>query len=189
MIFQLVQKNLSVLGITKTQSVRVFRIKVLIGGFLLGIHIIIHLKFFFGEANSFSEYSESTFLSSVSVVAMWCYANLIHEREKILEFIEEIEKLLLLFDESKFTVICGIRMFFSHDLFLVALNDEYPSAVTGIFKAAKLADQCGEIMYLAIAQATPLCLILPRFLYCLYRYYVEGLGRDSFEGVDRTAWY
>lgn len=74
-----------------------------------------------------------------------------------------------------------------HNLFS-ALNDEYPSAVTEIFKAVKLGEDCGEIIYLAIAQATTLCVLLPKFTYCLYCYYVEDLGRDSFELADRTAW-
>lgn len=105
MLFQLVQENFSTLGISKTQSAYSFRIKVVIGYLLLGTDFIIHLKFLFDEANSFKEYSECIFTTSITVMGLWSYAILIHKREKLLEFIDKCENMLNLFKESKFIII------------------------------------------------------------------------------------
>lgn len=112
MIFQLVQKNLSILGISKAQSVRLFRIKVSIGCLLLGTNFIIHFKFLLDEANSFREYSESTYMLNVTVMVLWCYANLIRQRVELLEFIDKTEKLLILCRESKFVILFVVHIQF-----------------------------------------------------------------------------
>lgn len=103
MIFQLVQKYLSVLGISKAQSKRSVHVKVLIGCLLLGTNIILHLKFLFDEANSFKEYTESIFMSTVTVMSFWCYISMFYKREELFKFIDEGEKLLILFRESKYS--------------------------------------------------------------------------------------
>lgn len=111
MLFRSVQKNLSILGIARAESARSFRTKVLIGCLLLGTNIIMHLKYLFGEAHSILEYSESIFTSSITVMGLWCYASLLHKREKLLEFIDKCETLLKLFRESKFYTSNG-ELFF-----------------------------------------------------------------------------
>lgn len=105
MIFQLVQRNLSILGISKLDSDRSFRIKVLIGCFLQATHIAIRLIFLFHEANGFREYSESIFMISVTVVDFWAYANLVYKRKELFEFIDGSEKLVILFKESKLILL------------------------------------------------------------------------------------
>lgn len=102
MIFQLIQKNLSILGISRTRSVGSFRKKMLIGCLLLGIHISLRLKFLFGVANSFQQYAESIFMSSGVVVIFWCYACLICKREELFEFIDKCDELIIQFEECKF---------------------------------------------------------------------------------------
>lgn len=102
MIFQLVQKNLWFLGISKSQSVGSFYTRMLIGCLLLITHCSLRLKFLFGVANSFQQYAESIFMSSGMVVIFWCYASLIYKREELFEFIDKCDELLIEFKEGKF---------------------------------------------------------------------------------------
>lgn len=71
---------------------------------------------------------------------------------------------------------------------LQALNDEYPSAVTEMLKTAKLLEQSSTIIYLVVGQITPQLCITPRYIYSLYCYYVEDLGRNSFDLTFRMVW-
>lgn len=86
-----------------------------------------------------------------------------------------------------FNAICEIDIFFNLYFLFQALFDDYPTAVTEIFKAAELVEQCCKFIYLVVAEMTPL-VILPNIFYCMYCYYVEDLGRDSFELADGTVW-
>lgn len=110
MFFQLVVKNLSFLGISKTQSVRSHRIKILIGYLFLGISIVLHLKYLYSEANGFEEFTQSIFISSVTVITSWCFISLIYKSDELFEFIDEGESLFVVFRDSKYSesacVIC-----------------------------------------------------------------------------------
>lgn len=83
-------------------------------------------------------------------------------------------------------------MFISNTYFIwfdnQAAYEEYPEAVVEILKAAQEVEQYTKMIYLIVAEASPVCFLLPKFCYCMYCYYVKGLGADSFELCDRTAW-
>lgn len=116
MVFHLVQKNLSILGISETQSAISFHVKVLVGCLLLATHVSMRLKFLFGEANSFQQYAESIFMSSGMVVIFWCYASLIHKRNELFTFIDKCDELLIEFKKCKFRfipIVCN--PFFGND--------------------------------------------------------------------------
>lgn len=103
MIFQLVQENLSILGISKTQSKRSCRIKMLIGCLFLGVSIVLHFKFLYSEANDFKVITESIFVSSVTVISFWCFISLIHKSDELFDIIDWMENLIVLFKESKYS--------------------------------------------------------------------------------------
>lgn len=107
MIFQLVQKNLSILGISKIQPNRLFLV---IGGLLEIAHITVRLEFLLNEANTFQLYTHSAFMLSVGMANLWLFTSLIIKREDIFKFIDGTEKLLNLFEESKFRFILFDRL-------------------------------------------------------------------------------
>lgn len=105
MIFQLVQKNLSILGITKTQPNNSCRMREIIGCLLVIAHIIIRLKFLLNDANSFQLYTRAAFMSSVAIANLCCLASLIHKRKEIYKLIDGCENVIVLFKECKFRFI------------------------------------------------------------------------------------
>lgn len=114
MIFQLVQKNLSILGIKKTPLSRSSRIREIIGGLLLSTHIISRLKFLVTEANTLQLYTQSAFTSSVAIANLSILTSLIYKREEIYKFIDGAENLLILFKECKFCMLLReIGIFFN----------------------------------------------------------------------------
>lgn len=193
MIFELVRENLSILGINKAPLIGLFRVRMLIGGVLLGTHVSFRLTFLFNEANSFQQYAESIFMSSGMVVISWCYASLIYKREELFEFIDKCDGILIQCEECKLAsfsfCFCWFSLFRTCFCFhFQALIEEYPKAVAEILKVAYLVEQCSKIIYFMVAEATTVCCLLPKFFYCMYCYYIKDLGRGSFELADRTMW-
>lgn len=118
MVFYLVQKKLSILGISEMQSAISFHVKVLIGCLLLATHVSMRLKFLFGEADSLQQYAESIFMSSGMVVTVWCYVSLIHKRNELFTFIDKSDELLIQFKKCKFHFIPIVfNPFFGNDHF------------------------------------------------------------------------
>lgn len=105
MIFELVQKNLTIWGAGKEQSIRTFHGKLFIGCLLLGSNVIIHLKYLFGEENTPRGYIESIFMSSIAVMSFWCYSSMILKKEQLFKLINECEELLVPCKESKYSFV------------------------------------------------------------------------------------
>lgn len=103
-MFQLIQKKLRILGITKPKSIHSLHGNKLIGWFLLGTAVIMHLTFFFGEANNFREYAESIYWSSLTAVCFSCYTSMILKHEKFFKLIDGCDNLIVVANESEYQI-------------------------------------------------------------------------------------
>lgn len=101
MIFQVVQKNMEILGISRTQSIHVFHGKVFIGAVALSIAVISHFKFLFRGDLTFEEGMQSFFYTTVTVMCSLCYASIILQNEHVFELFDKFEATIQLFGESK----------------------------------------------------------------------------------------
>lgn len=91
-IFQSTKKYLAIVGIV-AQSRRPFNMRTLatLSGF--AIMIILICTFLFCEANSFKDYTESIYMSSVSIAIFSTFSFVIWKRENIFQFIDCWEKI------------------------------------------------------------------------------------------------
>lgn len=68
------------------------------------------------------------------------------------------------------------------------LNELVPDAWTELSKAMRMTKKWDEIIFFLIVKLTTVCGMSPKVLLSLYFYYVEDLGRDSFE-LPLSMWY
>lgn len=100
MIFQFVQKNEEILGISRTQPSYVFYVKALMSHLVLSNAVISHFKYLFRGDLAFEEYMQSFFMTAVTVICSLCYERMILQIEKVYELIDMLEATIHLFGES-----------------------------------------------------------------------------------------
>lgn len=101
MVFELVEKNLILLGISRKQSIFAFYAKVFIGNLLLSSSVILHIKFLYRDDVTIEEYTKSLFMTSITSMSFLCYANMIQKKEKFFELIDMFESAILIFGKSE----------------------------------------------------------------------------------------
>lgn len=94
-IFQTVQKNLAILGISSMQSNQAFyNRKYLLYLLLSGSLIIMNCVFLIYVAKSFKEYTDSIYITSVSIALFISLSFLIRRMRNLFEFIDNLEKIV-----------------------------------------------------------------------------------------------
>lgn len=101
MIFQLVKKNLSFVGVSKQQTICSFYGKLFISCLIFSTNAISRVKFLLNENISFEEYIQSFNLMSFSVTCTLLYMILILKMEKAFELIDMVEQLIILLNENQ----------------------------------------------------------------------------------------
>lgn len=101
MIFQLVQKNLIILGISRNQSIYAFYVKVFIGFLLLGSGVFYHFEFIFRNDLTFEEYAESLYMTTISVMSFLCYVIMILIKDNFFKHIDKLDSIIQQFNESE----------------------------------------------------------------------------------------
>lgn len=101
MIFRLVQENLSILGISKSQSTRSFYGKLFIGHLVLGTGVITHILFLLRDDISFEEYMESINVTAIAVACLLSYMILMFKMQELFAFIESCERVLDMLSRSQ----------------------------------------------------------------------------------------
>lgn len=98
-IFETVQNNLEILGISLTQSKQSFyNGKASLYLLLSGTLIIMNCVFLIDVAQSFKEYTDSSYITSVSVAVFFSLLFLISRMANLFELIDNFEKVV---DESE----------------------------------------------------------------------------------------
>lgn len=90
-IFPSTVNFLAVLGIT-AQS-RPFNVRILITLTILGTLVTLMCAFFFFESKSFKDYTESIYMSSVTIALFLTYSFVVWKKENIFQFIDCWEKI------------------------------------------------------------------------------------------------
>lgn len=110
MVFELVEKNLIVLGISRKLSTHAFYARVLIGCLLLSSSVIFHLKFLYRDDVTIEEYTKSMFMTSIISMSFLCYANMILKKEKFFELIDRFEAVIQIFRQSQSKFYFSIKL-------------------------------------------------------------------------------
>lgn len=111
-ILQTVQNNLEILGISSIQSKQAFcNGKVLLCLLLCGLLIVMNCVFLIDVAQSFKEYTDSIYITSVSVAVFSSLVFFIGKMSKLFEMIDSFEKIV---DESKYTPFMIMMNNFKH---------------------------------------------------------------------------
>lgn len=193
MIFQFVQKNLAIFGISRTQSIYAFYVKVFAGYLLLGSSIIVHFKFIFRDDITFEEYTLSLNATTIVVMSTLCYTVMIRDKDEFFKHIDNLESKIQQFNESKSKfhfLFQRLRpKYFDNDLdfiFKKGIKRDYPHMPGKINEALRLAEKCSEIIYLVMVKVTPICIEFPNVALSFYRYYIKDMGRDAFKMADET---
>lgn len=95
-LFQITQKNLAILGIDRNQSTQKhpFNGRILLGFFLFGLFIILTSTFFFHEASSFREYTETIYTLSGTIACTVAFTSTIFKMKMLFNFIAMSENIV-----------------------------------------------------------------------------------------------
>lgn len=107
-IFQTIQKNLEIFGISSVQPAQTYcNRKILLYLLSCGSLIIMNCIFLIHVAKSFKEYTDSIYITSVSVALFVSFSFLIRRIANLFEFIDSLEKII---NDSEYSnYICWIR--------------------------------------------------------------------------------
>lgn len=96
MLFELVQKNFAIMGITLTQSMQVnsFNGRIRFGFILLGMNIFHQYMYILNEAHGFQEYTESIYMASIGTVSFLCFSTVVFKMTRLFELIKKAEELI-----------------------------------------------------------------------------------------------
>lgn len=99
-IFQSIEDNLAILGISSYQSIQVqpFNTRNVTTLLVFGLSVISNCVFLFHVADSFMEYTKCVYVVSTLITSFICFAHLVLKMPKLFEFIKNFEQIV---EESK----------------------------------------------------------------------------------------
>lgn len=134
MIFQLIQRNMSILGICRNRPIYTFYGKLSIGYLLMSSALIFHLEFIFRNGLTIEEYAQSLYFLTVAVVSFLFLVILVLTNHKFFHHIDLLESIIQQFSESesKFYFFCKFETKFTlkYFIFLESCATRLPSHTT-----------------------------------------------------------
>lgn len=102
-IFQILRQKFAILGICPNESEQASdkRIKRLIGFLAFGISCISHCVFLFSMANTFEEYANSIYMTTITISLSAVYLIVVCKTKNLFHFIEGCEQTI---NKSKLTI-------------------------------------------------------------------------------------
>lgn len=97
MLFELIQKNFAIIGITLEQSMQThpFNGRILFGFLLLSMNIFHQYMFLFKEACGFREHIESIYMASIGTVSFVCFATVVFKMDLLFKLIKKTEEMII----------------------------------------------------------------------------------------------
>ena len=90
-LFQNSQKTMAILGINSNQQTG-FNTRLMITFSMLGLGLISSAIFFFFEANTFEEYSNSAYVTTSIAVCSACFTIFVFKTKTVMELIDDWEE-------------------------------------------------------------------------------------------------
>lgn len=93
-MFEFTQRNFAIAGIVPNLAAKPYSLngKVKLGFLTLGLAIICNFTYTFCEANTFIEYTQSIFMSTLTVIVDFALFTLVVNVKKLFKFIDDSEK-------------------------------------------------------------------------------------------------
>lgn len=93
MVLQLAQKNFAAAGIVPNLTAQPYPLngRILLGFLTLGLAAICNFKYGFYDANTFIEYTQSIFMSSLTIIVNFALLNLSVKVKKLFKFINDAD--------------------------------------------------------------------------------------------------
>lgn len=154
-LFSLIRKNFDILGICLDQSNHRFNTKIFFISFSYGLTCVSYFLFLFYEANTFWEYTNNIYATSTAILIVTCFLIIIYQITNVFELIENCENFV---------------------------NKSESQTSNAIYdKTNRQLEKWSKIIYLAVAEITPMCLVLPQCIVSLIDYSTTDSGNDAFE--------
>ena len=93
-LFETTKKNIALLGIDSTESANPSSRKTVLGFLILGLSLTFNFLFLILEANTFGEYTQSSYMVSAAVSMLLMYSYVIFKEEKFFKFMKRCENTL-----------------------------------------------------------------------------------------------
>lgn len=183
-IFQLIRKHLTILGIKCHQpNVKyVLNIHQLMFASVLGIATVsssLNLL----EQRNFEESIISVYATADTIACTANYVILVWKTSKIFEFIEDLKNIIQMSEQK-----CRQWAEFKQDFNDFALNlqmlpgKQYPESMAKYKKTNKLIEQLSEAIYLITVKMLLPAIMMPKFLVSFFTYYFgTDSGSDCFD--------
>lgn len=162
-------ERLKAFGINSSdQQMNPFNRRSVLVFFLLGLLCLSSFLFLFYEANTVWEYTFSIYTIASVVEITICFTIVIFQMEKLFEFIDNCES---------FVSVCE-----SDD------DDDDSTLENSHGETSQQIEKWTKIIYITLAEISPVCLFLPQSIYCVIVYQTTDLGNEAFK-LPLTLWY
>lgn len=185
-IFQKNKEYLGDLGISlnaDTGPSRTFNRSILFGLFSVALVVVVDFIYIiFYEANTFWEVTQSIYFCYLSIDMPISYALLVFRAQTLFEFTVNIENAI---NECKLFLGIEIKLCKCENCkisknFLLALLC-YPVSKALINETNRRVEKTTQIIHFVLVFVTPMCGILPHFMYVYLTYFTTDLGTEAFE--------
>lgn len=175
-IFQSTVEFLAIVGITP-QS-RSFNIRSLLALMAFAIIVILVCAFLFCEASNFKEYTESIYISSVSIAIFSTYSFVIWKKDNIFLFIDCWESIAVTSEYQSWKVrILWTKSFCVQNI----LGSQNPASKIIYVKIIEKVEKWSRFIHIVLLYVTVPSFVLPKYVVSFYLFYTTDLGNDAFE--------
>lgn len=177
-IFQSSIEYLATVGVTAQR--RALNVQSLFALAVLATIVILVCGFLLCEASNFKEYTESIYVSSVSIAVIASYSMVVWKKENIFLFNDSWVKMAVARkhqrqeNESNNMIIRCVLV--SNNL-----GSRHPASKMIYDKIIENVDKYSRFIHFVLLKITVPCFVLPKYIVCFYLYFATDRGNDAFE--------
>lgn len=174
--FQSVRKTLTILGINQNGSA--FIDKVLIAYYVYCSSTILSCVFFFTEAESFREYTDSIYTLTANIAVTFCFTYIIIEMDQLFQYIEDCRKIVY---NRKW------KLWFISGRYLKSTLFSGSESKAIYVKSIEQLEKWNKLIYFVVAELSPILWVAPKFLMSLFVYMRTNFDNNALE-VPLPIW-
>lgn len=181
-VLQLVQKNFATAGIVANVATQTYPLntRIWLGFLTLGMGIIFNFKYTFYEARTFIEYTQSIFMSSLTIIVSFALLNLVVKVRKLFEFINHCDDAGVFGQLSNGQLHCiSFFNFFCCCSCVAAMK--FPTTKPIYLRTVQLELKLSKIVFFLIKVLTPVFFYWPWSIYVYFIYFTGDAGNAAFE--------
>lgn len=156
--FQSVEKTMTTLGINRNRYAFIDR--VLIAFYVFCSSSILSCVFFFAEAESFREYTDSIYTLTADIAVTFCFAYIVMNMDQLFQYIDDSRKMVYCRKCRSLVFI----VWFNFNIF----SESESKAI--YVESIEQLEKWSKLIYFVVAKLSPIFWVAPKFLMNLFVY-------------------